>query len=95
LTLHRLGVYGVLGRSLKTTNGIESTNALVEERCSKVDVWKNSSHKHRWLASALLEIEPRLRRIKGYRHIPKLQAALKEELTIGRNQETGSNEKAA
>ena len=37
LTLHRLGVYGVLGRSLKTTNGLESINALIEERCAKVD----------------------------------------------------------
>ncbi len=34
LTLHRLGLYGVLGRSLKTTNGLESVNALVEERCA-------------------------------------------------------------
>jgi len=47
LTLHRLGVYGVLGRSLKTTNCLESVNALVEERCAKVDSWKNSAHKHR------------------------------------------------
>ena len=39
LTLHRLGLYGVLGRSLKTTNGLESVNALVEERCAKVDHW--------------------------------------------------------
>ena len=30
LTLHRLGLYGVLGRSLKTTNCLESINALVE-----------------------------------------------------------------
>ncbi len=30
LTLHRLGVYGVLGRSLKTMNCLESANALVE-----------------------------------------------------------------
>ena len=37
LTLHRLGVYGVLGRSLKTTTCLESVNALVEERCAKVD----------------------------------------------------------
>ena len=35
LTLHRLGVYGVLGHSLKTTNCIESVNALIEERCAK------------------------------------------------------------
>ena len=40
---HRLGVYAVLGRSFKTTNCLESVNALVEERCAKVDHWKNSS----------------------------------------------------
>lgn len=82
LTLHRLGVYGVLGRSLKTTNCIESVNALIEERCAKVDHWKNSSQRQRWLASALADIEPRLRKIMGYRHLPKLREALKRELKI-------------
>ena len=48
LTLHRLGVYGMLGRSLKTTNCLESVNALVEERCAKVDHWQSSSQRHRW-----------------------------------------------
>ena len=48
LTLHRLGVYGVLGRSLKTTNGLESINALIEERCAKVDHWQHSSQRQRW-----------------------------------------------
>ena len=43
VTLHRLGLFGVLGRSLKTTNGLESVNALVEERCATVDHWQNSS----------------------------------------------------
>ena len=46
LTLHRLGVYGVLGRSLKTTNGLESINI---ETCEG-DHWQNSSQRHRWLA---------------------------------------------
>ena len=82
LTLYRLGLYGVLGRSLKTTNGLESVNALVEERCAKVDHWQNSSQRHRWLATALLDIEPRLRKLMGYRHLPKLRAALKRELKI-------------
>ena len=35
LTLHRLGVHAVLGRSFKTTNCLESVSALVEERCAK------------------------------------------------------------
>lgn len=84
LTLHRLGVYSVLGRSLKTTNSIESVNALIEERCAKVDRWQNSNQRQRWLATALLEVEPRLRKIKGYRHLVRLREALKRELKIGK-----------
>ena len=82
LTLHRLGVYALLGASFKTTNCLESTNAMVEERCAKVDVWKTSHQRHRWLATALLDIEPRLRRVKGHRHLPKLEAALRRALHI-------------
>ena len=82
LTLHRLGVYGVLGRSLKTTNCLESVNALIEERCAKVDHWKNSSQRQRWLVAALVDIEPRLRKVQGYRHLPKLREALKRELKL-------------
>jgi len=89
LTLHRLGIYGVLGRSFKTTNCLESVNALVEERCAKVDHWKNSSQRHRWLATALLEIEPRLRKVMGYRHLPKLREALKRELKIDQKSAKG------
>jgi len=44
LTLHRLGLFGKLGRSFKTTNCLESINGLVEERCGKVDHWKNRSN---------------------------------------------------
>ena len=92
LTLHRPGLYGVLGRSLKTTNCLESINALVEERCAKVDHWQNSSQRHRWLATALLDIEPRLRKVMGYRHLPTLRIALKRELKINT---TTSKRKAA
>ena len=82
LTLHRLGVYGVLGLSLKTTNCLESVNGLVEERCAKVDYWQTSHQRHRWLATALLDIEPRLRKVMGYRHLPQLRTALKRDLKI-------------
>jgi transposase-like protein len=82
LTLHRLGVYALLGRSFKTTNCLESVNALVEERCAKVDAWKNSSQRQRWLVAALVDIEPRLRKVQGYRHLPKLREALKRELKL-------------
>ena len=83
LTLHRLGVFAVLGRSFKTTNCLENVNALVEERCAKVDCWKNSSQRQRWLATALLDIEPRLRRVMGHRHMARLREAVQRELNIG------------
>jgi hypothetical protein len=82
LTLHRLGLFAILGRSFKTTNCLENVNALVEERCVKVDCWKNSNQRQRWLATALLDIEPRLRRVLGMKHLPRLREALKAELKI-------------
>jgi putative transposase len=82
LTLHRLGVFALVGLSFKTTNCLESINALVEERCAKVDRWTNSNQRQRWLATALLDIEPRLRRVKGHRHLPKLREALGRDLNI-------------
>lgn len=92
LTLHRLGVFGPLGTSLKTTNCLESINALVGQRTAKVDRWTNSSQKQRWLAAGLLDIEPRLRRIRGYRSLPLLRAALQAEI---RGKETTVRHQAA
>jgi putative transposase len=80
LTLHRLGAFGALGVSLKTTNVLESIHARVASRTDKVDHWKNSAQKHRWVVTALLELEPRLNRIKGHRALPRLQLALKRAL---------------
>jgi transposase-like protein len=86
LTLHRLGAAALLGRSLRTTNALESVNAMIEERCAKVDAWKTSNQRQRWLATALLDIEPRLRKLLGYRHLPKLQEAIRRELKVDRSE---------
>jgi len=79
LTLHRLEVFKELGLSLKTTNSLESINSQIERLTGKVTSWRNSNQRQRWLASALLEIEPGLRKIKGYRYLPLLQQALQRE----------------
>ena len=80
LTLHRLGLFQELGISLKTTNCMESLMALIGQKTDKVDYWKNSDQKHRWLAAALLDIEPRLRKVKGYKYLPKLRAAIQRAI---------------
>jgi len=82
LTLHRLGLFARLGKSFKTTNCIESINGMAEALCGKVDYWKNSGQKHRWLATALRDIEPRLRRVHGYKQLPLLREALQRELNL-------------
>jgi putative transposase len=82
LTLHRLGLPAELSRSFATTNCIESVNALVEQRTAKIDHWKTSDQKQRWLATALLDIEPRLRRVRGYRYLPALRRTLQGTMTM-------------
>jgi hypothetical protein len=73
LTLHRLGVFAELGTNLKTTNALESIRARVQSRTAKVDHWKNSEQKQRWLATALLDVESRPRHIRNYRALPMLR----------------------
>jgi len=80
LTLHRLGLFRELGRSFKTTNCIENLNALIGQRTDKVDYWRNADQKHRWLATSLLDIEPRLRKVCGYQALARLRGALQAEL---------------
>jgi transposase-like protein len=82
LTLHRLGLFKELGVSFKTTNVIESIQARIGQHTDKVDYWKNSDQKHRWIAASLLDIEPRLRRVKGMRYLPLLRAAIQRELKL-------------
>jgi putative transposase len=76
LTVQRLGLSRELRRSLKTSNIIESILSQVASKTDKVDYWKNSNQKHRWIASALLAIEPRLNKINGCRQLKTLRTAL-------------------
>ena len=73
-----------MGASFKTTNCIENLNALIGRRTDKIDCWRNSEQKHRWVATAVLEIEPRLRKLRGHRHLPRLRAVLQSTLKIRR-----------
>ena len=80
LTIQRIGMHREIMRSFKTTNMIESVMALVGQRTDKVDYWKNSNQKQRWVATSLLSIEQRLNRVKGYRHLIELRNALQREI---------------
>jgi len=81
LTLHRLGLNAIFDRSFGTTNCIESLNANVEKQLKKLKWWRHSKTLHRWMAVALEETEHKMRRINGYQKIPRLQDALKKQIS--------------
>jgi len=80
LTLHRLGLFDELGKSLKTTNCIESLMGDVEEYTRDVKRWHHSPQRHQWMAVAVMEAEEGFRRLDGYEDLPRLRAALKETI---------------
>jgi transposase-like protein len=86
LTLHRLGLFRELGRSFKTTNPIENVNSLLGIYTDRVDYWKNSEQRQRWVATALLEAEPTLNKVSGYQHLRQLRSAMAQ--LVGKRKST-------
>jgi len=79
LTLHRLGLFKKLGTSFKTTNCIENIMRQLGRYTDRVCYWKNSDQRRRWVACALLDMEPNLRIVKGYKYLKELRMAMKKE----------------
>ena len=76
LTLHRLGVTGVLRRSLYSTNCIESIFSAARYYTRNVKRWRKEEQMERWVASGLLEAEKKLRRVPGYTNMNQIIKAL-------------------
>jgi len=79
LTLHKLGVPESLRRSFQTTNIIESCFSVVRNHLRRVKRWRRGDMVTRWLATALLEVEKRFRKIRGYREMAKLTLSLQSQ----------------
>jgi transposase-like protein len=82
LTVQKLGLHRELRRSFTTTNMIESIMAQIGQKTDKVDYWRNSNQKQRWIATSLLYIEQRLNKVNGYRYLPQLREAVRKEITM-------------
>lgn len=78
LTLHKLGLFEKLGESFKTTNCIENVNRQLGAHTDRVDRWQNSDQRQRWVATAMLLIEPRLRSVKGHKFMGELRSSMKK-----------------
>jgi transposase-like protein len=76
LTVIRIGLPDQLRRSLGCTNVIESLMAVLRTVCHNVKRWRDARMALRWTGTAMLEAEKSFRRLKAYRQLPILRAAL-------------------
>ena len=78
LTVTRLRVTGSLLKTVMSTNPIESMIEIVREHARNVKHWQNGDMRLRWAAAGMLTAQAQFRRVKGYRQLPLLAAALRE-----------------
>jgi len=88
LTVHKLGVPGLLRQTLSNTNPIESANSVCAGIVRKVSRFKDGETAIRHAAAGFMEAERGFKRIKGYRQIPFITNALQLLLTKQSNNVT-------
>jgi len=76
LTVHKLGVTGLLKKTLATTNPLESCFSGVRTTTGRVKRWRGGDMAQRWAVAAIVRAEKKFRRVKGYKELPKLAAVL-------------------
>ena len=84
LTLHKLSINDEFSRSLSTTNCIENLNGSIQRKIRNSCNWKNSLQVLRWMAASCLSAEKTMRKIQGYKQIPKLVKAIKKRIKKAR-----------
>jgi transposase-like protein len=79
LTVTRFGLPRELRRSLACTNIIENVMGTVRRVCRNVKYWRSPSMAMRWTAAAMMEANKGFRRLKAYKQLPALRAALNKQ----------------
>jgi putative transposase len=76
-TVVRLGVTDALARTLTTSNPIESMISIARTTNRNVTRWRDGQMVLRWTAAGMLNAQRSFRRVKGYKQMPQLVAALR------------------
>jgi transposase-like protein len=76
-TVARLGITGTLARTLTTSNPIESMISIARTTNRNVTRWRDGQMVLRWTAAGMLNAQRSFRRVKGYKQMPQLAAALR------------------
>jgi transposase-like protein len=76
LTVHRLGITGLLRKSLRTTNIMESAFSSVRRYMGRVSRFRDEAQIELWITRSILEAERHFRTLRGCRHLRKLRENL-------------------
>jgi transposase-like protein len=89
-TVARLGITGSLAKSLTSSNPIESMISIARATNRNVTRWRDGQMVLRWTAAGMLNAQRSFRRVKGYKQMPQLVAALRRHVhsTSGKGAET-------
>ncbi len=78
LTLHKIEANDEFSISFNTTNCIESINSQIQKYVGRVKYWSSSDQRYRWVSTALIHIETKMRKVDNYKQLYKL----KEKIAI-------------
>ena len=93
-TVRRLGIGGNLAEMLTCTNAIESMISVARTTMRNVKNWRDGEMKKRWVAAGVLEAQRSFRRVRGYKQMPALVAALNRHLGPARPEPKRDNPEA-
>ena len=79
----RLGLPGVLWRTLATSNPSESALSVTRRVTARVTRWRDGDMRRRWCVAGLLRAESQFRRVKGHRAMTTLLKALEGSARAG------------
>lgn len=75
-TVARLGITGTLANTLTSSNPVESMISIARITNRNVTRWRDGQMVLRWTAAGVINAQRSLRRVKGYKQMPQLIAAL-------------------
>jgi putative transposase len=80
--VRRLGIGGNLAEMLTCTNAVESMISVARTTMRNVKNWRDGDMKKRWVAAGMLEAQRSFRRVRGYKQMPALVAALHRHVGV-------------
>jgi putative transposase len=95
LTVMQFKLPAYLERTLATTNPIEFVNGRIRKTTHTVTKWSSGTMAMRWVAAALVEASKTFRKLRGYKGMPILIAALREHDQLIKPASVDASKKAA